>query len=212
MAEHLVSPPRRGLADLAPRQHETVLLRAGQTVWRVYFREPHDTAWNTFRRYGPAGGRFDHHFPPAAPSPDRAVLYGAAQYPTCLAEVFQDTRLIDRLSPRRPHLAAFVFGRDLRLLDVAGPWTTRAGGSMAINSGSRETAREWSRAIYAAFPDIDGILYASSMDGNRRAYAFYDRAQSDIRPTVPAVDLPLNHPALMERLTLAANRLGYRLV
>lgn len=71
--------------------------------------------------------------------------------------MFQDTRLVDRISGDHPCLAAFAFRRDLLLLDVAGPWTTRAGASMAI---------------YDAFPDIDGILYASSMDGDRRAYAF----------------------------------------
>ena len=211
MAEHLPPPPR-GLGRFQPRTHEISVLPAGETVWRIYFRRPHGARWSTFRHFGPTGSRFDHHLPPPRMSPDRAILYGAAEYPTCLAEFFQDTRLVDRTSADGPRLAAFAFRRALRLLDVAGPWTTRVGASMAINSGSRAVAREWSRAIYVAFPNVDGILYASSMDGNRRAYAFYERAQADIVPTTPPVDLPLSHPALLRRLSRAADRLGYRLV
>lgn len=112
----------------------------------------------------------------------------------------------------RPHIAAFVFARDLRLLDVAGPWITRAGASMAINSGHRKVARAWSREIYDAFSEIDGIRYASSMDSNAPAYAFYERAKPHIRSSSPAFDVPLAAVQLLPDLKRAAERLGYGLV
>jgi len=47
---------------------------------------------------------------------------------------------------------------------------------MLINSGSRPRARAWSRAFYAAYPEIQGIFHASSMHGNRPSLALYERA------------------------------------
>ena len=66
---------------------------------------------------------------------------------------------------------------------------------MAINSGSRATARAWSRAIYAAYPNVEGLRYASSMNANQPAFALYERARSSL-PTAAALDLPLAMPAL----------------
>ena len=83
---------------------------------------------------------------------------------------------------------------------------------MAINSGSREVARKWSRAIYDAFPRIAGICYASSMDGNAAAYAFFERAEKDIRSSTPPLDAPLASTVLLPDLKRAAQRVGYGLI
>lgn len=199
-------PPGGGLASFAPRASEILTLPAGDIVWRVYFQAPHSTSWNTFRTYGPTSSRFDHHDPTPGTSPTKAILYGAATYPTCLAEVFQSTRVIDRRR-NAPRLAAFAFTQDIPLLNLTGPWPTRAGASMAINSGSRAIAREWSREIHAAFPDIWSIFY-----GRKPAsYAFYERAQVHLA-AIPKMDRLLSHPALTARLVAAARRFGYRLV
>ena len=211
MAEYLTPPPAQGVGQFTPATHEIRILPAGEVVWRVYHRRPYGTAWNTFRRYGPTTSRFDHHPAPASSSSGRSILYGAAAYPTCLAEAFQDTRTVNRFADD-PHLAAFVFDRDLVLLDVAGSWITRAGASMAINSGSRAVARQWSGAIYDAFVEIDGIHYASSMDGNASAYAFYDRAEQHIQPSSPPFDARLSAARLAPGLSRAAQRLGYRMI
>lgn len=136
-------------------------------------------------------------------------MYAADHPTTCLAEVFQDTRVIDPFA-NEPCLAEFAFEADLRLLDVAGPWVTRAGGSMAINSSERAAASRWSRAIYEAFPDIDGLRYASSMHANQPCYAFYDRAEPSLAPQ-PSFNEPLNHPELDALLDDAAHTLGYAL-
>ena len=82
---------------------------------------------------------------------------------------------------------------------------------MAINSGSRSTARTWSRAIYAAYPHLEGLCYASSMNANQPAFALYERARSSL-PTAAALDLPLTTAALAAPLAAAAIRFGYALV
>ena len=206
MAEHLQAPPPR-LCRFAPRDDEVFVLTAGVTVWRLYCREPHNTTWSTFREHGPVdSARFDHHHRAA---PRRSILYAADSSVTCLAEVFQDTRVIDAFHDT-PFLAQFAFRTNLRLLDVAGPWITRARGSMAINSGTRGTARDWSRSIYNAFPNIHGLHYASSTHANESCYAFYDRA-APFLPSHPDFDQPLGDPELEPLLNSAVYTLGYDL-
>lgn len=112
MAERLERPPPDGVFRFTPEPHEIRTLRAGDIAWRVYRRKPHGTAWNTFRDFGPTTARFDHQQAPMSLGGRRAILYAAAAYPTCLAEVFQDTRTIDRFA-NEPYVAAFVFARDL---------------------------------------------------------------------------------------------------
>ena len=137
-------------------------------------------------------------------------MYASDSGPTSVAEVFQQTRVIDRFVDS-PALAAFQSTRDLHLLDLTGAWPTRAGASMAIHSGSRAKSRAWSRAIYAAYPNVEGLRYASSMNANQPAFAFYERARTAL-PTAAAMDLPLSAPGLMAPLAAAAVRFGYALV
>ncbi len=202
-------PPAIGeLARIAP---DLVTLPAGTELWRVYFRGgARAAAWHTWRTYGPVrGSRFDHHLPPPR-AQERGILYAAARGPTCVAEVFQQTRLIDRTT-RDPWLAGFATAADLLLLDLTGLWPTRAGASMAIGSGPRPRAQHWSRAIYAAYPRVHGLLYCSSMHGNAPAVALYERARPAL-PTTPFFHQPLAAPALLLPLQHAALALGYGLV
>lgn len=209
MADRLTPPPSvAALRAIAPEIH---VLPAGAELWRIYFRAgPHPSRWNGFRSFGPTGARFDHQPPPAKRHRTRAILYASDSGPTSLAEVFQQTRVIDRFADS-PALAAFTLRRDLQLLDLTGAWPTRAGASMVINSGSRVKARAWSRAIYAAYPDVAGLRYASSMNANQPAFALYERARSAV-PTTAVLDLPLNTPALAAPLAAAAVRFGYAVV
>jgi hypothetical protein len=200
-------PTAEELAQLAP---DRKVLPAGTALWRLYCRGGgHPAFWNTFRSFGPTRGRFDHQTPPPH-AQERAILYAAEQGPICLAEVFQDTRVIDR-SARDPWLAGFELRAGLSLLDLTGTWPTRAGASMAIGSGSRPRAQRWSRAIYEAYPDLQGIAYPSSMHGNRLAVAFYERALFAL-PRVPIFHRPLIDPALLPVLKRVARDLGYGLV
>lgn len=204
MAKLPAPPPTLTLAP------DVRLLPAGVRLFRVYQAAgDHPVAWNGFRHYGPSASRFDHHDPPPSLQA-KGVLYAAADAITGLAEVFQATRVIDR-GARQPWLVAFELRRDVALLDLTGTWPTRAGASMAINSGPRPQARRWSRAIYDAYPAVDGLLYCSSMHANRPAVALYERAAGAV-PSVPHFHRALADPALLPRLNAAATRLGYGLV
>lgn len=201
----LPSPPAPSdLADLPPALRQ---LPAGSLLWRLYFRGgPFPTDWDRFRTFGPTTARFDHHEPPPR-SQARGTLYAAAEGPTALAEVFQETRTIDRRR-RDPWLVAFRLTRHVSVLDLTGRWPTRAGASMALASGPRPRAREWARAIWEAYPGVEGLLYPSSMDSNRPALALFERAARAI-PERPKLHRALLDPTLFPSLAAAAADLGY---
>jgi len=200
-------PSPSALASLGPAIH---ILPAGAKVWRIFcLGGAHPTSWNQFRAWGPTDARFDHHLPPASLQP-REILYGAIGEKagvTVVAEVFQETRELDR-ARKAPCLAAFETTADLALLDLAGPWPTRAGASTAIASGRRDRARRWSQAIYAAFPTVDGLLYGSSMNANQPCVALYERSLRAI-PRSPAFNRMLTDPTLLTTLKNACADLNY---
>lgn len=209
MAKFPEPPPP---ADLAARTGpEVKTVPDGTLLWRAYFRGgTHPKTWNQFRSYGPvSSGRFDHHNPPPHRQ-RRAILYAAIEGPTCIAEIFQDTRVVDR-HRNEPWLAAFETEGALALLDLTGNWPTRAHASMAINSGPRPRAQRWARSIYDAYPAIDGIEYPSSMDGNRPAVALFERALPAM-PKHPRFNRALAEPPLLIPIANAAARFGYRVV
>ena len=199
-------PPRRQLAArLAP---EVKRLRRGTLLWRLYRRGgPHPIAWNRFRHWGPAASaRFDHHAEPAR-AQARGILYAGLRLYTCVAEVFQHTRTIER-SRSQPWLVGFELAREVSLLDLTGRWPTRAGASMALSTGRRDRARGWSRRIYEDYPAVDGLHYPSSMDANQPAVALYERARDALGPR-PVFHRALADPALNAVLGKAAMVFGY---
>jgi hypothetical protein len=197
-------PPVAVLAAIPPDLHP---LPPGQELVRVYFQGgPHPTTWNAFRHFGPVGARFDHHLPPPRVQA-RGILYAAVQATTCLAEVFQAQRLLDRTLDE-PWLVGLVARQPLRLLDLTGAWPTRAGASMAIGTGFHARARRWSQAIYAAYPDIDGLWYSSSMHANRPAVALYERAAPRLEGE-PLYHRALADPLLAGKLAYAAALFGW---
>jgi len=192
------------------QEDELVVLHAGTLLWRIFAASgPYPTRWNTFRRHGPVvTSRFDHHLPPPRVQ-DRAILYAADHIDTCVAEYFQEARTIER-HRRAPSLVGFELANDLELLNLRGRWPTRAGGSMKINSGPRALARTWSQSIYAAYPSVSGLSYASSMHANAPAYALYERAQGAM-PLRPVFHRLLSDPVMLGPLATASKKLGYRL-
>lgn len=189
------------------------MLAAGSRIWRVYFQGgAHPTTWDQFRAWGPTNARFDHHPPPPSLKTEQ-ILYGAIganAAVTSIAEVFQAARVVDRRHAA-PSWVAFHCTRDLELLDLTGTWPTRAGASMAIASGPRSRARLWSQAIYAAFPQIDGLLYGSSMNANAPSVALYERALTAM-PAAPVFHRQLADPAVLTLLKNACNAVNYILV
>lgn len=202
MAKFPWPPPIDHLRRVAPEHHT---LRSGSLVARIYGRGGrYPSAWNDFRFTGPlAGARFDHH----VEAEQRGVLYGARSLTTCVAEVFQGTRVVDRSIDDRC-LAAFRLVRAMRLLDLTGDWPTRAGASQAMASGARTRAQAWARAMYEAHPSVEGLWYPSSMHGGHPALVLFERS-ADALPADPDLDVPLSHPGLLPDLVRAANALGY---
>lgn len=199
-------PSRETLAAIVPDLH---IAAAGSELWRIYARGgAHPRTWNTFRTYGPVKDmRFDHHEEPVREQ-ERKVLYGATRIPICVAEFCQKGRTVDRYRGE-PWLVGFTVMRDVTLLDLCGAWPTRAGASMAINSGLRGRSRRWSRAVYDAYPEIEGLWYSSSMYANQPAVVFYERAEHALAPT-PFLHLPLSAPGLYAPLHGIAREIGYR--
>lgn len=208
MAKLPVPPEPEALASIAP---EIRPIRAGTRLWRVYFRGgAHPGRWNLLRTFGPTTARFDHQLTDAQGRPHdqaRAIQYAAFDGITPLAEMFQDSRVIDRFA-RSPWLVAYDFAAPLDLLDLTGSWPTRAGASMLINCGARGRARAWSRAFHAAYPGMHGLYYNSCMNANRPSVALYERA-SMAMPEHPVFHRALADKALRLMLRNAAVEIGY---
>lgn len=162
------------------------------------------------RAYGPTTARFDPHPLPPGDRSGELVLYLASNVQTCLAGVFQRTRVINRRW-RSPYLTGLNCTRAIRLLDLSGAWPTKASASQALNSGRTDVARAWARAIRAAYPELDGVWYPSSMNGNRPCVALFAPGR-DALPVDPRLSLPMAHPGLAAPLADAAARIGYRLL
>ncbi len=208
MAKFPKPPSAEKLRTLTP---ELYVLPRRTELWRLYFRGGrHPTLWDSFRAYGPMkAARFDHHLSPPHLQ-QRSILYAAKHGPTCLAEVFQETRVIAR-RVHAPWLAGFALAEDLQLLDLTGTWATRAGASMVIGSGPRSRARLWSQAFHQAYPEAQGLLYSSSMHANQPSVALYERAIPAI-PRAPIFHRPLDDPALLSLLKRVALDIGYGLI
>ncbi len=203
-------PEPPGRAALQAVGAELRFMSAGRLLWRVYFRAgAHPTTWNRLRAFGPTQARFDHHTRPRR-AQRRAVTYLAASGVTCLAEVFQQTRVIDRIRGT-PWLVGFELGRQVALLDLTAGWPTRAGASMALCAGSPARARRWARAIYRTWPEVEGLYYGSAMHAKAPASALWQRA-ADALPAVPVFHRALSDPALLTPLRNAARELNYGLV
>lgn len=205
MAAKLPRPPV-SLAGLAP---DWRAVPTGTALFRVYFRASrHPTSWNAFRFFGPVNARFDHHEEPPHLQ-KRGILYVAAHPRAALVETFQAARLID-VRTDEPWLVGFRLAAPLRLLDLLSLWPTRAGASAALNSGPRPTARQWARAIYAGYPEAQGLWYGSSMAANAPCAALFERAAA-VLPAAPAFHHALADAPLQGFLVRIASELGYRL-
>ncbi len=188
-------------------------LPAGRRLWRMYFRGgSHPTTWSSFRYIGPTQGRFDHHVPGPGGTlvrQERGILYTALDIATCLAEVFQKARRIDRWRGE-PWLVAFDIAAPVVLLDLTGSFTTRAGGSMGLMSGPRPVGRNWARGFYEAYPSIQGLYYPSSMHANAPVVVLNERADGvGVMPAQPSVHRALGDAAILTVLRNAARKLGY---
>jgi hypothetical protein len=210
-------PDPVSLQDLLRPGEDVVSVTAGTRLVRIFVGGGrHRQRWNTFRRFGPMPhARFDPH--PLGPdglpttTPDCGVIYFGLSARTSVAEVFQTTSIVDRVT-RRPHLVVLRPRRTLRLLDLAGLWPTRAGASQEISTGPKIVTQAWARAIHAAHADLDGLWYRSSMDAGHPAICLWDLPAGSALPAEPDVLLPLDHPGLDLPLARICAQLNYMLL
>ncbi len=207
--------PQPGAPLPALLPEDILTLGAGTAMGRIFCRGgPYPTGWDAFRSFGPTGSRFDPHLADASGAPcegSRGVMYLAYRgrrdaLTTCLAEFFQRAEMIDRRG-KDPWFASFDLARPVRLLDLHGLWTSRAGISTAIASGPKYRSQHWAREIYAQYPDLDGIAYPSSMAGHGEAVALFERA-TDALPANPEFHRALADPVLHAAITRSAELLG----
>ncbi|MCT2587033.1 RES family NAD+ phosphorylase [Actinophytocola gossypii] len=209
-------PAPEHLRDLLRPDEDVAVVHPGTRIVRVFNAGGrHQQRWNTFRTTGPLPhARFDPH-PPGPDgtrqdSPAHGVLYFGLSVRTSIAEVFQQTSVVDRVT-RRPHLVVVRPRRALRLLDLTGLWPTRAGASQEISSGAKDVTQAWARAIRGAFGELDGLWYRSSMDSGDPAVCLWNPPAGDALPAQPEVLLPLDHPGLDLPLARVCDSLNYTL-
>jgi len=207
----LPAPP--SIAQLRAIKPTVTRVRRGATFARIYYTaSAYPVAWNDFRYYGPTDSRFDHHLLNAAGAAHvqpRGILYAAETAQTCLAEVFQSTRMINRTRDA-PWLDIFDLAVNLTLVVLTGTFATKMGASTAIHSGPRSRARAWAQALYLAYPQCHGLLYCSSMNGNAPAIALTERAiAAGALPRTPRLNRALADAALTNHVYAAASELNY---
>jgi len=141
----MVKLPRHPPYELTLQDSDLVHLGTHQVLWRVHSTSgPCVLPWDGLRHVGPTTGRWDPQVPPPGTSA-RGVLYAALDVTTVVAEVFQDTRVVDRVT-WSPHLTGWHPARDLTLLDLTGAWPVRQGASHVLTAGRRSVCRPWTRA------------------------------------------------------------------
>lgn len=90
-------------------------------------------------------------------------MYTATTANTAFAEVFQESRMIDR-DADGPVIAAWQPSRELQLLDLTSTWPVQNGASASMMMDDKANTQAWAQAIFAQFGgDIDGLYHQSSI-------------------------------------------------
>lgn len=198
--------PRRPPRPLTRRNRDVLHLRP--VLWRVHRTHgEHLQPWNGFRTYGPLPtSRYDPHPPPRDEHPGYGVTYAATTLRTALAEVFQGTRRINRVTGA-PHATSWTPTRPLALLDLTGDWALRNRAAQALTAAPRPVCRAWSSAIHDRWDDLDGLWAPGTLDGSP-IVTLYEHARS-VMPATPAFSRPLAHPLLWTIVGRHAHDIAY---
>lgn len=195
-------PDAEAIAATPP---EVSRVEPSTVLWRLHdVSGEHPVGWNSLRHRGPLPtARFDPWDPPAGERAD-GVAYFGFDWPACLAEVFQTTRVVESRPGRVLLITGFRPVRALSLLDLRGDYPIRVGASHLLNSGPRSRCRSWAAALRRAHPDLDGMLYLG-MAARPCAVLYVD----DIFGDVPDFSRQLNDPAIADYVATAATQIGY---
>lgn len=224
MSEHLPPPDPSRFPSLDAGPSWVRELPVATALFRIFRAGgPHPSEWFDFREFGPLDARFDPHPEATGEHPGCGVMYAVVEggspagpthdsaFAACLLEVFQQHRIVRR-SAGAPTLAAFEAARPLRLLDLNdSDWVSVAGGNAALSSGDRARSRAWARAIRASYPELDGVIAASSVVPNARVAALWEPAR-DALPRHPLALLRLDRAELTGVIDAVAERYGYVLL
>lgn len=201
------TPPR----DLPQRRPNWARWPTSRPLWQLANAGgAHPVAFAAMRHYGALpSARFDPHPLPPSGHSEEGVLYAAGTLLTALAERFQHSREIRRADPAHPVAYAWHPTRALTLIDLSGSGAVRLGAAHALSSHRKDVTRRWARALRAAWPEADGLLYASAMTG-QECLALCAPA-ADTFPPAPqfARDLQARADTWQHTLRNAAVYLGY---
>jgi hypothetical protein len=180
-----------------------------EVLWRIRLtRGDHPCAWNGFRAYGPLpSGRFDPHQPPPRIQTE-AVAYFGADWQVCLAEVFQQTRIVDSRT-NDPFLTGISPSRTLQLIDLRGLWPLTVGASHHINTARKDHRRAWARAIRRAWPHADGLVSTGITAGTM--ITLYNPGR-DALGQHAVFDRPLADEAIEDHIAAATAQISYDLI
>lgn len=186
---------------------ETRRLPQDTVLWRIHqTSSARAVPWNQLRTWGPVPtARWDPHpLPPGEHAPLGAAYLGL-DVPTCLAEVFQLTRFVD-VDAMAPYVTAFRSRVEVVVADLTGEWLLKAGGSAQLAFQHKDRTRAWARAIHVAWPHLDGLLAPSAVLGGHDVAAVW---ATGVFPPAPELSVPLNSPAILSDIAVAAARIGF---
>jgi hypothetical protein len=164
--------------------------------------------WNSFRTFGPLrSARYDPHEPPPHEQ-DEAVAYFGSDWEVCLAEVFQQTRVVQS-GTGAPFITGVQPLRQLRLIDLRGGWPLTVGASHHINTARKDYCRAWARALRHAWPAADGL---ASVGINAGTIVTLFGPARDALGSGPVFDRPLADEAIDAYVATAALSIGYTVV
>lgn len=194
-----------------PKPEDCVTFDSDQHLWRLVFTSAeYALPWNAPRTHGPHA-RFDPHPLPIGEHPNESVWYAAEDPATAMAECFQrDCRIDSRDAD--PFLYATRLGRSVRLLDLTAgsTWVVRAGGHHGLSHEQHSVSQHWARAIRAADPHLDGLVYRSSY-GPLSSVVLFSPAADALASAVLDFERPLQHAELRDLVVSSAHALGYEI-
>jgi hypothetical protein len=193
--------------DLRRIERHERALEAGTVLWRIHSTaSAYPMAWNGLRTFGPLpSARWDPHPEPAADHSPLGAAYFGRDLPTCLAEVYQDTRFVD-VDTAAPYATAIETASATVLLDLTDLWLVRAGAKAALAwSEEKAVTRAWAQAIHEAWPDLGGVVAPSAVAGREVVVLWTTQPF----PAAPSFSVPLNHPGIAARMAAAAELLNF---
>jgi hypothetical protein len=164
-------PPRRRPPSATP---DLALREANLDAWRLHrgTGDPLDVPQYPTGRY-----RFD--------SPDGAfrTTYANTSRKGCIAEIYADDKVIERAEGESRHFFRFGASRPLKViaLDEAEVRSLLGLDLRVCSTLSYERTQAWAKALYAWYPEANGIRYLGRNSAPERNYClFLDRFEGEV--------------------------------